>query len=84
MANIKTAVSIDKALFEQVESIASKLNISRSRLVALALEDFVRRHQNEELISRINDAYEDDPDPDEQVRLRRMQRSHRQVVEGQW
>jgi len=84
MANIKTAVSIEKSLFEQAEDMAHKMNMSRSRLFALALEDFIRRLQNEELLQRINDAYQDGPDPDEQAHLRMMGSRHRKVVEGEW
>ncbi len=84
MANIKTAVSIDKSLFEQAESIAREMRVSRSSLFALALQDFIRRHQNEELLRRINEAYEDIPDADEQERFRKMRRKQRKVLEGQW
>lgn len=84
MANVKTAVSIDKSLFEQAESIAREMKISRSSLFALALQDFIRHHQNEELLRRINEAYEDLPDADEQERARKMRRQQRRVVEGQW
>ncbi|GKT10894.1 hypothetical protein [Desulforhabdus sp. TSK] len=84
MANVKTAVSIDKSLFEQAESIAREMKVSRSSLFALALQDFIRHHQNEELLRRINEAYEDLPDADEQERVGKMRRKQRRVVEGQW
>ena len=84
MANIKTAISIEKSLFEQAESIAREMKVSRSSLFALALQDFIRRHQNEELLRCINEAYEDMPDADEQERLRKMLRKQRKVVEGEW
>ncbi len=84
MANIKTAVSIDKSLFEQAESIAREMKVSRSSLFALALQDFIRHHQNEELLRRINEAYEDAPDEDEQERGHKMRRKQRKVVEGEW
>ena len=84
MANIKTAISIDKSLFEQAESVAREMKVSRSSLFALALQDFIRHHQNEELLRRINEAYEDVPDADEQERVRKMRRKQRKVVEGEW
>lgn len=84
MANIKTAVSIEKSLFEQVDSIAREMKVSRSSLFALALQDFIRHHQNEDLLRRINEAYEDVPDTDEQERVRRMRSKQRKVVEGEW
>ena len=84
MANVKTAISLQKALFEQVEAVAREMNISRSRLFALAVEDFIHRHENQQLLERINVAYQGPPDPAEQALRRRMRRQHRQIVEGEW
>jgi metal-responsive CopG/Arc/MetJ family transcriptional regulator len=84
MATVKTAVSIEKSLFEQAESMAREMKMSRSCLFALALEEFIQHHRNEEMLLRINEAYQDEADPDEQMRLSRMGRKHRQVVEGEW
>jgi metal-responsive CopG/Arc/MetJ family transcriptional regulator len=84
MANIKTAVSIEKSLFEEAERIAHEMKVSRSSLFALALQDFIRHHQNQELLRRINEAYQDAPDTDEQERLRKMRCKHRKAVESQW
>jgi len=84
MAHIKTAVSLQEDLFEQVETLASEMKISRSRLFALALEEFLRRHQNQQLLEQINAAYDEAPDPSEQALQRRMRRQHRQIVEGEW
>jgi metal-responsive CopG/Arc/MetJ family transcriptional regulator len=84
MSIIKTAVSLPEPLFEQAEALASRLNVSRSRLVALALEAYIDRHENQQLLGQLNQAYENAPDAVEQVRLRQMRRVHRQVVEGEW
>jgi metal-responsive CopG/Arc/MetJ family transcriptional regulator len=84
MANIKTAISLKESLFEQVEALAQEMKISRSRLFVLALEDYLRRHQNLQLLERINQAYRDAPDATEQKRLRRARRHHRKIVEGTW
>ena len=84
MANIKTAISLHKSLFEQVETLAREMKVSRSRLFALALEDYLRRRQNLQLLEMINQAYPDAPDAPEQKRLRKMRRQHRKVVEGTW
>ena len=84
MASVKTAISLQKPLFDQVEALAEKMNVPRSRLFALAVEEFVRRHQSQRLLQRINEAYEDVPDPTEAALRRRMRRQHRQMVEGEW
>jgi len=84
MANVKTAISIQQSLFEQAEALARELHISRSRLFALAVEDFMQRYENQRLLERINDAYADATTPEEQALLRRMRRQQRQMVEGEW
>lgn len=84
MANVKTAISLQKSLFERADALARELNVSRSRLIALAVEEFIRRYENQQLLEKINSAYEDSPDPVEQARLRSMRRQHRRIVEGEW
>jgi metal-responsive CopG/Arc/MetJ family transcriptional regulator len=83
-STVKTAVSIQKSLFEQAETLAHKLNISRSHLFGLAIETFVQKHQNKMLLDEINQAYADEPDPDEKVRLSKMRRQQRKLVEHEW
>lgn len=84
MATIKTAISLQDSLFEQVEDLARDLNVSRSQLVALALEDFVRRHQNQQLLDSINRAYESTTEPDDLTRTPARRQHHRRMVEGEW
>ena len=82
MEHVKTAVSLDRKLYEQGEALASELKISRSRLFALALEEFIRRRRSRGLLDRINAAYEDPPDAAERALQRAMRRTHRRVVES--
>jgi metal-responsive CopG/Arc/MetJ family transcriptional regulator len=84
MASVKTAISLQKPLFDQVEALAEELKVPRSRVFALAVEEFVRRHQSQRLLQRINEAHADAPDPAEAALRRRMRRQHRQIVEGEW
>ncbi len=84
MENIKTAVSIRKALFEQAEAAARAMNVSRSRLFALALEEYLERQQNCELLARLNAAYADEPDQAEETLRRQSRSQHRRMVEGRW
>ncbi len=60
------------------------MNISRSHLFGMAVEDFIQRYQNQALLEEINQAYTDEPDPAEQIRLDQMRKSHRKIVEGEW
>ena len=84
MANVKTAISLQKSLFERVNGLAQELQVSRSRLFVLAVEEFIQRHENRRLLKALNDAYGDGSDLDEQALRDRMRQRHRQSVEGQW
>jgi metal-responsive CopG/Arc/MetJ family transcriptional regulator len=85
MGNIKTAISIEKPLFEQIEDLAHELNTSRSRVFALAAEEFVQRHKNQKLLEAINAAYDEDlSDAAETSRKSLMQSRHREMVKNQW
>ncbi len=84
MQNVKTAISIQKSLFDQAEKIARKMKVSRSRLYALALEDYIRREQNRELLAQINAAYADEPDATETTWRRKTRGTHRRIVRGEW
>jgi metal-responsive CopG/Arc/MetJ family transcriptional regulator len=84
MQNIKTAISLHKKLFEQAEELAQKKKVSRSRIFVLAMEEYLRRQENRDLLGRINQVYADDPDSAEKTLRRKSRRSHRRVVEGQW
>ncbi|MBI5140926.1 MAG: hypothetical protein HZA20_01885 [Nitrospirae bacterium] len=87
MANIKTAISMQQSLFDKADTLAREMNISRSHLFVLALEDYLNRHQNMLLLDRINQAYSDEPDAadsSEKERLRLLSRMHRKAVDGTW
>ncbi|HEY9875313.1 MAG TPA: hypothetical protein V6D12_17915 [Candidatus Obscuribacterales bacterium] len=83
MASIKTAISLPESLFEQAVAIASEMKISRSAVVAIALEEFIRRHQNRQLLEKINATYVDSPNEEEQAILRSMCKQQRLIVEGE-
>jgi len=81
---IKTAISIRKSLFEQAENLARELKVSRSELFGLAIETFVKNHQNQILLQEINKAYPEEQDISEKDRLSKMRKHHRKVVRNEW
>jgi len=84
MQAVKTAISIEKKLFDQAEKMARSMNVSRSKLFVIALQDFMEHQKNKELLAQINAAYTDEPDETEQTILRKSARQHRRLVEGEW
>jgi len=83
MPNIKTAISIEKPIFDQVNDLAKNLNISRSRLFVIAAQEFLQRHTNMELLKAINDAYDDLPNDDTKI-IDKMRPRHLEMVKDQW
>ena len=51
---MKTAVSIPDPLFAEAEKAARELNISRSKLVQTALEEFLQRRRDAAITEAIN------------------------------
>ena len=84
MHAIKTAISIDKNLFDQADIIARTMKVSRSKLFVIALQDFIEHQKNKEMLAQINAAYEDEPDANEQTIRKIVRRQHRRIVEGEW
>jgi len=83
MPNIKTAISIEKPVFDQVNDLAKNLKISRSRLFVIAAQEFIQRHTNLELLQAINEAYDDLPDVDT-IMVDKMRPLHLKMVKDQW
>ncbi len=84
MPSVKTAISLRKQLFERADALAREMKIPRSRLFAQALEEFLERHDSQELLKRINAACQEGLDPSEERLLNAMRGHHRRLTEGEW
>ena len=84
MQAIKTAISIEKNLFDQADRIARTMKVSRSKLFVIALQDFIEHQKNREMLAQINAAYDDEPDATEQILRKKVRRQHRRSMEGEW
>lgn len=51
---MKTAISLPDELFERAERLAEHRQVSRSRLYALALEEYLARHAPDAVTEAIN------------------------------
>ena len=58
---MKTAISIPDDLFALADALARRLVISRSELYAIAVEEYVAKHRDEDLVARLNAVYSDLP-----------------------
>jgi metal-responsive CopG/Arc/MetJ family transcriptional regulator len=85
MPNVKTAISLDEKLFDAAEAAARDLKVTRSRLFALALDEFLRRRRDERLTEAINAACADeDESADDQHLLRGIRRLQRRAGHDEW
>jgi metal-responsive CopG/Arc/MetJ family transcriptional regulator len=84
--SIKTAISIQQDLFDAINQLAQELHISRSKLFMLAVEDFIAKNKNRQLLAQINAAYDDAaPDAEEiQVQTLMKQKQARRLEAEAW
>ena len=78
---MKIALSIPDDLFESAESLSKRLGVSRSRLYATALADYVAKHCGRKTTDRLNAVHDDKPERLDPV-VRRAQR--RSIESDRW
>ncbi len=82
---VKTAISLRSSLLARIDAAAVELSMSRSRFLAKAAEELVRKLENRKLLAQINEAYADGPDEDERELQRRMwDMQRRQLRQEDW
>ena len=54
---MKTAISIPDKVFARAEEFAKKKKLSRSRLFAEAIEDYLNKHDEDEVTANLNKVY---------------------------
>lgn len=54
---MKVALSIPDQLFASAETLAKRMGVSRSRLYATALSDFVAKHRGRKVTDQLNTVY---------------------------
>ena len=58
---MKTAVSVPDDLFRLAEEAARRLRVSRSRLYATAISEFLSRQKSNAVTERLNEVYSRQP-----------------------
>ncbi len=84
MRSVKTAISLASGTFARVDALAHEMKVPRSRIFALAVEEFLDRHDSRTLMAAIERAYEDPPDAAEKKWRTAMRGKHRRLVQGEW
>jgi hypothetical protein len=78
---VSPPISQEDGLFEALASLAQELNLSENKLLALALEEYLRRYKAKKFLQSWNDAYEEDLDESEEAILAGMLRHQRELNE---
>ncbi|MDD1413227.1 ribbon-helix-helix domain-containing protein [Dolichospermum sp. ST_con] len=84
MTSIKTAISIEESLYEEVNALANEMKIPRSKLFAIAMAEFLRHKKHRQLLESINEAYADDLDESEQIMLEAMRHHQGKLQAKEW
>jgi metal-responsive CopG/Arc/MetJ family transcriptional regulator len=58
---MKTAISLPDLVFNEAESLARRLGLSRSELYTKALKSYLRRHNRARMLSKLNELYGEEP-----------------------
>ena len=81
MPGVKTAISLDEELLIKVNSLADNLHVSRSKVFTLAVQDYLKKQENQSLLAQLNEAYEDFPDEEESGVLKSIRVKHNKIIE---
>jgi predicted transcriptional regulator len=88
-SNMKTAISIDDGLLQEADETARLMGLSRSRLFAIAVGDFLERQRQERMLLRLNEVYANaaeqaEKDPAEKRLLNGIKAKVRRTVKDRW
>ena len=81
MTTIKTAVSIEEKLFRQADELAGELQMSRSRLMSLALERLIRDYETKRLVEKLNEVYGNGPTEEDKLWLENIAALYAETLE---
>lgn len=84
MAKIKTAVSLQESLVDRMDRLARELNLSRSQVFSLAVDEFLQRHESQALLEAINRACDSSPEREDAAERRALREKQRRMVQGEW
>jgi len=81
---MKTAISIDDALLRDADTTARAMGVSRSRLLGMAVGEFLERQRRAKMLARLNEVYADGVEPAERQLLGGIKAKVRRTVKERW
>ncbi|MCP4429303.1 MAG: hypothetical protein GY803_32880 [Chloroflexi bacterium] len=83
MPNVKTAISLNPKLLEKVDTAAREMEMPRSHLFVLAVEEFLQRLENQRLLEAINAVYSEPLSEKEETYLQAIQYDYNELLEDE-
>jgi metal-responsive CopG/Arc/MetJ family transcriptional regulator len=80
MAAVKTAITLDRRLLERIDEVARELELPRSRVIARAAEEYLRRHDSARMLAELDAAYAGGPTAEERRLAGARRQAHRRVL----
>jgi metal-responsive CopG/Arc/MetJ family transcriptional regulator len=80
---MKTAISVDDQLISEADNAAREMGLSRSRLIATALEAYLRKRRQDEITARLNEVYAV-PDPEDARIVKAIKAKFRSAIKDSW
>ena len=85
MATVKTAISMPEGLFKELEAAAEEMQLSRSKVFALAVKEFLRERENRRMLDQLNRIYGVELDEEERNLAKAMKtRLRRLIAREEW
>jgi metal-responsive CopG/Arc/MetJ family transcriptional regulator len=81
---MKTAISIDDGLLREADKTARLMGLSRSRLFAVAVGDFLQRQRRERMLRQLNKVYAAGMEPADAPLLKGIRDKVRRAVKERW
>ena len=81
---MKTAISLADDLLKEADRTAHAMGLSRSRLFSVALEDYLRRQRQEQMMAQLNQVYSGHPDPSEARIVRGIKKTVQRTIKDRW
>ena len=83
-STMKTAISIDDGLLQEADKTAQSMGLSRSRLFAVAVGEFLKRHREEQMLHRLNEVYSDGLEAQDDRLLKSIKGTVRGTLKERW
>ena len=80
MPGVKTAISLDENLFNEVNKLAADLHVSRSKLFTLAVKDYLKKQESKKILAQLNTVYSGTSSKEEASISKAMLKKQRKIV----